>query len=104
MQGSSTGITSLNNIWVYAFVYPVDPGGAGWYGQDQLVEVQSNGDWVQDSAYLGDGDHPVETGHKLRIKVAVVSASSSVPSVVARVEDIEGIIAVSDSVSLTVIR
>lgn len=112
IRGIAGGDISFNEFRIYTFVFPVQPPGAGWYPQHPRAIVQSNGDWIQSSAYLGDAKNPVQAGHTLRIRAALVQESATFNgtelsdlqggTALNAVEDIDGIVALSNVVFLVV--
>jgi predicted small lipoprotein YifL len=96
---------------IYTFVFPVDPPGAGWYRQLPATSISSDGSWLQPTNYLGAAGIPALEGHTLRIRAALVEPGAAYRGkpldqgdllVVELIEDIDGLVAVSDEVFLTV--
>ena len=117
VHGKIGGIGSFSDYRVYVFVFPVTPPGAGWYLQKSPAAIESNGDWEQSPAYLGNVTFPAVTGNVLKLRAALVKADatfngttledlvkSSDLIVLSTVEDIDGIVALSDIVDLTLDR
>jgi len=113
VKGKATGIDPAD-LRIYTFVYPTDPPGEGWYMQVQPATVSGDGQWVQTPSYLGNERARVRTGHSLRLRAAVVGRDATYKGTrlsdlrpgeaLPAVEDIEGIVARSESVQLTVKR
>jgi hypothetical protein len=114
VQGKIGGVGSFSEYRLYVFVYPVTPPGAGWYLQKIPAAIESNGNWEQSPAYLGNPTFPAVTGNTLKIRAVLVKsdatfngttledlAKSSDLIVLSAVEDIDGDIAISDTVDLT---
>jgi hypothetical protein len=114
IRGTAGGDISFKDLRIYTFVFPVQPPGAGWYLQKPPASIEPNRDWIQSSAYLGDGDHPVETNNTLRIRAALVQKDATFNgtklsdlkggTALAAVEDIDGIVVLSNVVFLVVHR
>jgi hypothetical protein len=102
----------MDQYRIATFVFPLEPLGAGYYIQPRMGVMQEDGSWTQSLATIGDNSTPVENGHKLRIRAALLSPDASLDGTrldqlsrdfyLGRVEDIQGIIALSEPVDLTV--
>ena len=113
VKGVSSAAKPLNGLRIYVFVFPKVPPGEGWYLQKQWAVVYSNNNWSQSPSYLGNVDNPAQTNHTLKVQAAVVRADASYngtpldnlpsPGVVV-IENIQGLIAISDPIDLTVQR
>ena len=117
IAGKAGGVGSYLDLRMYIFVFPVNPPGAGWYLQNSPAAIETSGDWAQSPSYLGSGGAPAETGQTLKIRAALVTkdatfndkkledlAKSGGVTVLSAVEDIEGIVAISDSIDVTITR
>jgi len=116
-SGTTGGVGSFNNLRLYVFVFPVNPPGAGWYLQKSPAAIESNGNWAQSPSALGDEKSSAVNGHTLRIRAVLVTrdatlngrkledlAKSKELIVLSAVEDIDGIVAISDVIDLTLAR
>jgi hypothetical protein len=108
-SGYSGEITEV--LRIYTFVFPVEPPGSGWYRQLPPTSIGSNGSWLQPTNYLGAEGMPALEGHTLRVRAALVKPGATYQGkpldqdgvlIVALIEDIDGLVAVSDEVFLTV--
>lgn len=114
ISGQAGGVESFSDVRIYTFVFPLNPSAEGWYLQRPPAGIDLSGDWFQSPAYLGAKSSPAETGHTLRVRAALVQADAtymgtrldSLPDVtiLLAVENIDGIIALSDQVTLTLQR
>ncbi len=117
VQGKIGGVGSFSDYRMFVFVFPVTPPGEGWYLQKSPAAIESNGDWEQSPAYLGNNTFPAVAGNVLKIRAVLVKsdatfngakledlAKSNDLIVLSAVEDIDGDIAFSDIVHLTVNR
>jgi hypothetical protein len=117
VQGKISGVGSFSDYRVYVFVFPLTPSGAGWYLQKSPAAIQSNGDWELSPAYLGNATFRAEKGNTLKVRAVLVKgdatfngtkledlAQSKDLIVFPAIEDIDGDIAISDIVDLTLNR
>lgn len=114
ISGTAGGVPSFSDLRVYTFVFPVEPPGEGLYLQRPSASIESDGDWLQLPAYLGTGGFPATDGDTLFVRAALVRVDATYQSteldklaavtVLEAIEDIEGLIAISDMVTLTVQR
>lgn len=112
IRGSS-GLNPLGKLRVYAFIYPLEPAGGGWYIQFPRAEIEANGDWLQAPAYLGNDGNPAETGDRVRIRAAVVTEDATYhgiplddlpPGTFMVITDIKRLVAISNTTEPTVQR
>jgi len=110
---AGTGYTgeTAEVLRIYTFVFPIDPPGSGWYRQLPPTSIGSDGRWLQPANYLGTEEIPALEGHTLRVRAALVEPGATYQGkpldqdgvvIVALIEDIDGLVAVSDEVFLTV--
>ena len=117
IEGTAGGVDGFVNKRIYVFVYPVMPPGAGWYLQKSPANIGLKGDWTQSPSYIGSDVAPAVTGNTLKIRAVLVTkdatydgeklddlADSDKLVVLTVIEDIEGIITLSDPVDLIVSR
>lgn len=115
VRGDAGGVSSFSDLRIYTFVRPVDPPGPGWYLQDICADINADGSWVQFPSVLGDLEYPASDGDTLRIRAALVqedatfqgkklSDFSQGKACLDAVEEIEGFVALSDVIELTVQR
>ena len=107
-----SGVTSLNDLRIYTFVFPQNPPGCGWYLQHRPAVIKAAGTWTQTPAYIGNEKYPAQTGDTLDIRAALVRSDATLEGTRLKdlpmvfclntVEDIEGLVALSEPVSLTV--
>ncbi len=114
VQGKISGISSFSDYRVYVFVYPISPAGAGWYLQKSPAAIDSDGSWEQSPSYLGNTTYPATNGDTLKIRVVLVKDDATWNDteladlvklkeeiILVAVEDIDGDVAISDTVHLT---
>jgi hypothetical protein len=117
VRGRAGGVDSFINYRLYVFVFPSNPPGAGWYLQKLPAPIESSGDWTQPQSYLGAIGAPAEKGDEFKIRAVLVRTDATVNSrkledmanskeliVLPAVEDIDGIVAISDIIDLTLNR
>jgi hypothetical protein len=117
VQGTISGIDSIFNYRVFVFVFPVTPAGEGWYFQKSPAAVESDGKWEQSPAYLGNATYPAKMGDTLKIRAVLVTADATFNDtklddlaqsndliVLSDVTVIDGIVAISDIIDLTLSR
>jgi hypothetical protein len=113
IAGTVHNLQTFDNVRVYAFVFPLEPAGAGWYLQKPPAEFGPDGSWRHFPAYLGSVDYPARSGDTVDVQAALVQADATYQGVpldllppvsVFEAKDIEGLIAVSDVVTATVRR
>lgn len=110
--GTAGGVQSFNGCRIHTFVYPVIPKGIGWYIQQPPVSTAS-GSWTQ-TAILGTEGFPAETGNILTIQAALVRSDATLKgtklsalelsTTLLDLDDIEGIVILSEPIFLTVQR
>lgn len=67
----------FQDLRLYVLVFPVNPGGSGFYIQILPGSIQpSDGTWQQSPAYLGHAGAPVAAGHTLKIVAVIVSSDA----------------------------
>lgn len=113
VEGSLMGVPA-GSAHVVVFIFPTNPPGQGWYVQWPPASVGANGDWMQVPSWVGNNDFPAETGHKLRVRAAAVRPTATYrgaaldqlpePRVVSSLEEIQGVVVMSDPTELSVRR
>jgi hypothetical protein len=114
VTGVSTGVASSRNLRLYVFVFPVQPPGAGWYAQKASAVVRSDGQWIQGPSYVGNEESPAKRGDTLRLRAAVVQQDARYRGfrlgdlgpgeALESIEDVDGLVALSNPVDLRVSR
>jgi hypothetical protein len=113
VSGTHTGFDPVAQR-LYVFVYPTKPAGAGWYPQRTPGVEDGPGRWAQHQSQIGNGATPAEDGDQLQLRAAVVRKEATLDGVpladvqggkvVAALQDIDGFVAESPPVTLTVRR
>lgn len=115
VRGVGGGIAPpMDPYRVVTFVFPLEPLGSGNFIQRPFAIMEEDGSWEVDSASYGSSTLPAENGNRVRIVTALVSSNASLDGTpinqlprdfyLGRVEDVEGIIAVSEPQDLTVVK
>lgn len=112
MQGTFGGVFPLKDYRIYTFVFPTDPQGPGYYLQDQPASLAPDGSWTQSPSVYGNRNLPAASGQSLTIQAALVSIDATYNGsrlgdlppnfYLGAVENIEGLIALSEPISLIV--
>lgn len=98
---------------IHVFVKPTKPSGAGWYPQVQPADDRE-GQWSQTPSQVGSDGAPAEAGHELQIRAAIVRSDATfngtrladliAGEAVRSFQDIDGVISLSEPVTLVVKR
>ena len=97
---------------IYTFVFPLEPLGPGYYLQDRAASVDSEGNWTQFPSYFGSPDTQAESGYSFKLQAVLVRADATYYGTgldqlppnfyLGSVDDIDGVVAVSEAVYSTV--
>lgn len=97
---------------IYVFVLPIEPAGPGYYLQEHPARLGPDGVWIQFPSKIGGTRLPVGSGDSLQVRAALVRGDASFNDLkldelpndfyLIRFEDIQGLIALSETVTLTI--
>jgi hypothetical protein len=98
---------------IYVFIKPTKPSGEGWYPQVQPAD-DNDGRWSQTQSQVGSDAAPAQAGHELQVRAAIVRSDATYNSAkltdlaggeaVRSLQDIDGVISLSEPVTLVVKR
>ena len=72
---TSAGLSS--DLEIIVLVYPVNPGGGGWYIQWPPAGIEPDGNWLQSPADIGSGAAPAHDHDTLQVEAILVHADAT---------------------------